>query len=177
MCRFTLSGRRTCEMVDASRPTLDPNLVPHFVHEHPQFGLRRDPESSKSFQEPQPVSSHRRWIIGSACRRCPIRTRPSRRRPSTAHFEPFTAKCRCRSKIASLCPYVIGTSDRHPSHLKLLTLSRSPSGRSSCSSVDIGTSSSCHAGHLTGASSLLARRAIPARLRPRACSKRCSTGP
>ncbi len=40
-------------MVDASRPTLDPNLVPHFVQEHSQFGLMRDPESSKSFQEPQ----------------------------------------------------------------------------------------------------------------------------
>ena len=32
---------------------LKPNLVSQFVHKHPQFGLRRDPESSKSFQEPQ----------------------------------------------------------------------------------------------------------------------------
>ncbi|CDX24689.1 hypothetical protein MPL3356_410019 [Mesorhizobium plurifarium] len=47
---------------------------------------------------------------------------PRRIGPSTAYFEPFTVKCRCRSKIASLCPYVIRTSDRHPSHLKVLIL-------------------------------------------------------
>lgn len=35
------------------------NLVSHLVHEHPQFGLRRDPESSKSFQEPQPNQTRR----------------------------------------------------------------------------------------------------------------------
>jgi hypothetical protein len=40
--------------LDASQITLKPNLLSHFVHKHPQFGLRRDPESSKSFQEPQP---------------------------------------------------------------------------------------------------------------------------
>ncbi|TPJ28017.1 hypothetical protein [Mesorhizobium sp. B2-7-2] len=37
-------------------------------------------------------------------------------------LEPFTAKCRCRSNIASLCPYVIRTSDRHPSHLNVVML-------------------------------------------------------
>src|SRR5215217_8176665 len=37
-----------------SRAMQKPNLVSYFVHEHPQFGLRSDPESSKSFQEPQP---------------------------------------------------------------------------------------------------------------------------
>ncbi|AEH89991.1 hypothetical protein Mesop_5580 [Mesorhizobium opportunistum WSM2075] len=34
----------------------NPNLTSHFVHEHTQFWLRRDTESSKSFQEPQPFS-------------------------------------------------------------------------------------------------------------------------
>lgn len=57
---------------------------------------------------------------GNACWRCPSARVP--RRPSPAHFESFPARCRWRSKIASLCPYVIGTSDRHPSHLKVLML-------------------------------------------------------
>jgi len=40
--------------VDAFKATQKPNLVSHFVHKQPQFGLTRDAESSKSFQEPQP---------------------------------------------------------------------------------------------------------------------------
>uniref|UniRef100_UPI001AEE8C64 hypothetical protein n=1 Tax=Mesorhizobium silamurunense TaxID=499528 RepID=UPI001AEE8C64 len=40
--------------VDALKTIQKPNLVSQFVHQQPQFGLRRDPESSKSFQEPQP---------------------------------------------------------------------------------------------------------------------------
>ncbi|WP_210243179.1 hypothetical protein, partial [Mesorhizobium sp. B2-8-3] len=43
--------------VDASKAVQKPNLVPRFIHKHPQFGLRSDPESSKSFQEPQPQVS------------------------------------------------------------------------------------------------------------------------
>lgn len=39
--------------VDAFKAIQKPNLVSHFVHKQPQLGLRRDPESSKSFQEPQ----------------------------------------------------------------------------------------------------------------------------
>lgn len=31
-----------------------PTLLFRGIHKHPQFALRRDPESSKSFQEPQP---------------------------------------------------------------------------------------------------------------------------
>ncbi|UCI23956.1 hypothetical protein [Mesorhizobium sp. B2-8-5] len=39
--------------VDASQTIQKPNLVSRFVHKRAQLGLRRDPESSKSFQEPQ----------------------------------------------------------------------------------------------------------------------------
>ena len=45
--------------VDALKTIQKPNLASHFVHQHPQFGLRRDPESSKSFQEPHQFLLHR----------------------------------------------------------------------------------------------------------------------
>jgi hypothetical protein len=45
--------------VDAINAIQIPNLVSRFVHKQPQFGLRRDPESSKSFQEPQSIANCR----------------------------------------------------------------------------------------------------------------------
>lgn len=52
---LTRTTRKACAQESRSHLKffLNPNLMSHFVHKHPQFGLSRDPKSSKSFQEPQ----------------------------------------------------------------------------------------------------------------------------
>ncbi len=84
---------------------LKPNLLSHFVHKRPQLGLRRDPKSSKSFQEPQPAlfqekSVSVRWEFPVSA------TRPRRRQackawrwPLRRSFPPARSPC-----IRPACP-------------------------------------------------------------------------